>query len=532
MDRTKIVTLFLILISVHAAFAQEPAKPAAPVAPAPTTAAAPTAASKEITDNAAIDKEESPERPNARRIRRVLNLVLGVDHDEELKIPDVDLSYKGNVDLLDMKRIKNTDYFRMSPKLAKHGIITIHNKKTGQILVELRLDIRDDTIEKTMRELQSLLGDIEGVEYKVVNNVIILDGFALIPKDLIRIAQVIKTFGPDKVKSLVSLSPLSRKKIAEYISRDVNNPEVSITAVGDYLKLEGQVNSPDEKTRIIRLVSLYMPDMVVDNAPDTENIKIYGKKNSGKVEDLIIDLITVKKDEEKVEPPPKMVQIVAHFVEFSERYGKSFNFAFNPSLRAVGDAAQRQPTSSTVNDIANLIDRLIPKLNWAKSHGYARVLDTASVLTQDKKNAFITRTLKTTTLVPDQNGGSKPLDTEAKLNLNVTPIIKSERSGLVELPIHVNVSDVGSNQTISSEVQTTITVRDRQSAAFGGIIKKKTVNSYGNPNPTSAGPVITLNQAKEYDKNNSNFVVFVTPIIKASASSGVEQVKKKFRLKE
>lgn len=399
-------------------------------------------------------------------------------------------------------------------------------------MAELRIDIRGDDIEKTMRELQSLLGDIEGIEFKVVNNTILLDGYALLSKDLIRIAQVIKTFGPDKVKSLVSLSPLARKKIAEYISRDINNPEVNITAVGDFLKLEGQVNSVEEKNRIIRLVSLYMPDLVIDNSPDTENYKIVGKKTGGKVEELIIDLITVKKDEERVEPPPKMVQIVVHFVEFSERYGKSFNFAFNPSLRAVGDAAQRQPTSSTVNDIANLIDRLIPKLNWAKSHGYARILDTASVLTQDKKNGSINRIITTTLYIPDQNGGTKPDPKEAKVTLDVTPIIKSERSGLVELPIFVKISDVGSNQTISSDVKTTITVRDRQSAAFGGIIKKKTVNSYGNPKPTEAGPIITLNQAKEFDKNNSNFVVFVTPIIKASASAGVEQVKKKFRLKE
>lgn len=431
-----------------------------------------------------------------------------------------------------MKRIKDTDFFRINPKKNGDGIVTIHNKKTGQMLVELRIDIRNDSIEKTMRELQSLLGDIEGIEYKIVNGIIMLDGYALIPKDLIRIAQVIKTFGPDRVKSLVSLSPLARKKIAEYISRDVNNPEVNITAVGDYLKLEGQVNNVDEKNRIIRLVSLYMPDLVIDNAPDTENIKIVGRKSGGKVEDLIIDLITIKRDEEKVEPPPKMVQIVTHFVEFSERYGKSFNFAFNPSLRTISDASQRQPTSSTVNDIANLIDRLIPKLNWAKSHGYARILDTASVLAQDKKSGNINRTIETTTLVPDQNGGSKEITKAATVYLDVTPVIKSERSGLIELPISVSISDVGSNQKITSNVRTVITVRDRQSAAFGGIIKKKTVNSYGNPKPTEAGPIITLNQGKEYDKNTSNFVVFVTPIIKASASAGVDQVKKKFRLKE
>jgi pilus assembly protein CpaC len=44
--------------------------------------------------------------------------------------------------------------------------------------------------------------------------------------------------------------------------------------------------------------------------------------------------------------------------------------------------------------------------------------------------------------------------------------------------------------------------------------------------------VITLNHGKKYEKSNGNFVVFVTPIIKSSASTGVEQIKKKFRMKE
>jgi len=519
------------MFSKAMAQAPSPPPPAPATAPTPATTAPAASTGRKETD-IETTAEDSEEKPNGKRIRRVLNLVNGIDHDEELKLPNVELTFKGHTELVDMTRIKNSDFFRISPKKSGNGVITIKNKKTGQILVELRIDIREDSLEKTMRELQSLLGDIEGIEFKIVNNQILLDGYALIPKDLIRIAQVIKSMGGNNIKSLVTLSPLARKKIAEYIARDVNNPEVSITAVGDYLKLEGQVGSIDEKNRIIRLASLYMPDLVIDNAPDTENIKIIGKKTAGRVEDLIIDLITIKRDEEKVEPPPKMVQIVAHFVEFSERYGKSFNFAFNPSLRAVGDAAERQPTSSTVNDIANLIDRLIPKLNWAKSHGYARILDTASVLTQDKKKGVINRKITTTTILPDQNGGSKTLDRDATVKLDVTPIIKSERSGLVELPMLVQISDVGSNQTISSDVSTTITVRDRQSAAFGGIIKKKTVNSYGNPTPTAAGPIITLNQGKEYDKNTSNFVVFVTPIIKASASSGVDQVKKKFRLRE
>lgn len=88
----------------------------------------------------------------------------------------------------------------------------------------------------------------------------------------------------------------------------------------------------------------------------------------------------------------------------------------------------------------------------------------------------------------------------------------------------------GGSITSQTKVKTNITVRDRQSAAFGGVISKATNNDYGVPAKKDA--IFTLSAGKGYTKNSGNFVVFVTPIIKTSASAGVEQVKKKFRLKE
>ena len=98
--------------------------------------------------------------------------------------------------------------------------------------------------------------------------------------------------------------------------------------------------------------------------------------------------------------------------------------------------------------------------------------------------------------------------------------------------MNLNVSNTPGGGTISSDtkITTTITVRDRQSAAFGGLISKATNNDYGVP--ANKESIISLGAGKSYNKNGSNFVVFVTPLIKTSASAGVEQVKKKFRLKE
>ncbi len=515
----KLLGFFILFSSIHVS------------AQTPSAALSPGIASPSSGDGTpATNKEVGEEKPNGRRIRRQLNLIYGIEHDEEFLIPDREIMVKGagSSESLEIKRIKGTDYFRITPKKVGSGIATFTDKKTGQILVELRYDIRDGVIEKQMREIQSLLGDIEGLEFKIVNGRILLDGYVLLSRDLIRIANVVKQF--EGAKSLATLSPIARKKVVDYIARDVNNPEVSITAVGDYIKLEGMVNSKDEHNRIIRIVGLYMPDLVIDQGGDLDHLKIIGRKQGGKIDDFIIDLIAEKKDEEKTEPAPKMVQVVVHFVQFIESYAKNFLFVFAPSFTAGTSSA------GTLNDTYNLIDRLAPKLQWAKGHGYARVLDTASILTQDKKKGTYKNviTIIGTLTTPGANGGpatQQPNNIVATVSIDVTPNIKNERSGLIELPMGVSVDDSDTTKITSNTVQTTISVRDRQSAAFAGIIKKKSSNEFGG-SPDVKGAIVSFQSKKKYDKSSSNFVVFVTPIIKSSASAGVDQVKKKFRLRD
>ncbi|MCM2353631.1 MAG: type II and III secretion system protein [Pseudobdellovibrio sp.] len=483
--------------------------------------------------------------PNKRRIRRQLNLIAGVKHDEEISIPEIPLTYKGNVELLDIQRIKGTDTFRMfaTKPDAANGIITIHNKKTGQVLVELRVDIRPQSIEKTLRELQALLADIEGIEYKIVNNRIVLDGFVLLPKDLKRIGQVIGQFkegGTQIVSSLVSLSPIAKKKIVEYIARDINNPEITVSSIGDFIKLEGYVNSIEEKNRINDIVLLYLPDIVTERGQENLlNLQMSDRKAQTDINNYVINLIQVRRAEEKTEPPPKMIQVVMHVVEYAERYMKSFNFTFSPSLRGLGEAQTQGQANApgSISELAAVVDNLLPKLNWARTHGYIRLLDTASILTQDKtEESGLSRTFNvnngTTSTTNPQSANAQTFT----LSLSVLkPQIKSERSELVQMGLKVKtVAAPGGQQGLmfsaDTNVATMVSVRSRQSAAIAGIISKKSENQFGGP--TGAGAVITLNHGKGFTKNSSNYVLFITPIIKSSASAGVEQVKKKFRFKD
>jgi pilus assembly protein CpaC len=534
--------LFVFLMVVGFANAQTPSTPNPP--------------SNIGTPNQEVEEDQGNElkiliaEPNKKRIRRHLSLIAGIKHDEEILIPDIPLNIKGTIDALEIRRIKGTDIFRIFPLKPGSGVTTIHNKKTGQILAEIRFDIRNQSIERTLREIKALLADIEGIEYKIVNGRIVLDGFVLLPKDLKRITQVIGQFQDysqlsdppiPPIGNLVSLSPIAKKKIVEYIAREINNPEITVTSVGDFIKLEGFVNSKAERDRIGDIAVLYLPDIVTDRVDNglSRSAEVKDRKGSANINDYIINLIQIREAEQKVEPAPKMIQIVIHVVEYAERYLKSFDFQFSPSLTGLGEAQSQGQASApgSISELASIVDNLLPKLNWARTHGYARLLDTASLLVQDKSDASLVRSInvsngKTSVAPQGGQGGGGDVQTYT-LSFGVTkPTIKADRSELVEMAINVN-STAGNGQFAfgpSTTVNTKVSVRSRQSAALAGIISKKTDNQFGGP--TGAGSIITLNHGKRFTKASNNYVLFVTPIIKSSASAGVEQVKKKFRFKD
>lgn len=483
--------------------------------------------------------------PNKKRIRRSLSLIKGVKVDEEILIPSLPLKVLPiGQDLISIVRIKNSDIFRIEPLKAGSGIVTLHNKKTGQIYSELHIDVRESYVDKAIRELKALMSDIEGLEYKVLNGGVLIDGYVMLPQDLFRVSNVVFTYagstgeistptGSFKVSSLVVLSPIARKRIIEYISREVNNPEVTVTSIGDYIKLEGSVNSEDEKKRIADLVAIYLPTYITEeNLGGIKNVKIMPRKPGNNAADFILNLITVRKQEDKEDPPPKMIQVVFHFVEFSERYLKSFKFDFSPVVSTGAamqlNASQQSGGQNSIDSIAGLVSNLLPKISWAKTHGFLRVLDTASILTQDDKEGKLERGASATSA--PATAGAPGSSASATTNIVVTPKISQPRAGLISLVLSVSNTPGGGSINSTTKVTTNITVRDRQSAAFGGIISKATNNDYGVPADKNA--LFTLNASKSYTKNSGNFVVFVTPIIKTSASAGVEQIKKKFRLKE
>lgn len=457
-----------------------------------------------------------------------INLTYGIEEDKKLpslpKMIRYDGSYKGFVKIEFNKKL---NLFRFKPIREGFGTLVIYDKKNNKKVVEYRISVRKNTLDKVVIELKGMLSDIDGIAIKIINNKVVIDGQVLTPKDLMRIKNVIRQFG-DKVDSIVSVNPMAYSKICQFIMSDINNPEIECRARHEKIILQGQVGSESEKIQAEIIAKIYMPPVYVDPSCSDGSIKCPKPLNDG-----VINMISVK--EGAPAPPKKLVQLNIHYVELKKDYSKSFRFEWAPKIsdETGVKAATGDTGGGVITSLTAVVSNLLPKLNSAKTHGHARVLESTSFMVRDGEKGSISQTIDEPYAVIGQNGNQGTAFTPTGLKASITPIISGDKSGTVEMRLEFQVSQkvgvVAGNPVVSkNELNTVIAVRDRQSAAVGGLIKNSTDTNY-NRDPATAALFNAL-AAKGTARNQNQFVVFVTPKIITSASADSEKIKAKFKM--
>ncbi len=418
---------------------------------------------------------------------------------------------------------------RFTPTREGTSSLVIKEKGTGKILQRLTLDIKKTDLQRVAKEIQSLLTTIEGITIRILNNKVVVDGQILLPSDMKRIHSVVKQYG-NLATSLVVLSPIAQNKIAEFIEKKISNPEIRCNAINGKFILEGFASEQAEKDKAEIIAKMYIPDVIVDEA-------VADKKVLERKVDMVINLINLRPAPQP--EPAKLIQLVVHYVELEKDYSNGFRFQWTPDIgdgSAVQFSTGGSSTGGVGTTISGTVSNLIPKLNWAKEHGFARVLQSSSLIVQDGKAGILNSLERLPYQVVNAQGQPSTNFEETGLKTNITPEVMGQRSDSVRLTLNFAVKSLVSYTstgptTTSREIQTTIHVKSGASAAVGGLISSDTGTNYNKlPANASTNPIFSLYASKDFRNNQSQFVVFITPIIKSSASTGSDKIKQKFRL--
>lgn len=480
--------------------------------------------------------EPSKEDLEANRVdpkrQKTLSLYIGIEHQEKLPFLPPGAKFKGDYKKV-AKLSLDSDRGILLFQATQEGFatLTVYDRENNR-LYDFSLDVKKSNLTKVVREMRALLADIEGITVKIINNRVVVDGQVLLPRDLSRILSVIAQYGETQASSLVTLSPVAQRKIAQLIVNHINNPEITVNPINDKFILEGTVGDALEKARALQIAQMYVPDMIKE-AGEKEGTIIKVKK------EFVLDLIRVRDAPPK--EPAKIIQIVVHFVELSKSYTKGFRFQFTPEISdgsGISLSSSSGASGGIVSSITAVISNLLPKLNWAKEHGHARILESTTILVTDGSEGTISNETEIpfTVFSPQTNNASS---SKAKIGINakIGAKINNPRSDAIEMAMNFGMSqlvDMSSAGPIvsTSLVNTKVTVRSGQSAAIGGLILNSANTAYNKLPQSVENPLISLYASKQFTRKQSQFVVFVTPVIKVSASQGSEKIKAKFKLRD
>ncbi len=470
-------------------------------------------------------------------IKKTVEIIIGISYTEMLDfVPSTQLI------------VGDTSKISYIP-IPQKKRITFNGLKTGQTSVqimdtagnikrEILFTITENSKSKLLQKLRAYLGDIEGIEIGIKGGRVYVGGQIVVPGDIGRIVVVLNEFDNDIIR-LVELSPHTQQVIAKKMEEEIHKNhmnQVQVRVVNKAFWLEGVVNSKAEKERAFRIANAYMPDKIESLASRTNSVaQVQGRE-------WIQDFISIS-SKKPPQPVPKMIKITAQFVELTKDYMRTFGFKWSPTLSTGGSIEFGKTTKDGVTTrgtgtLSGVISNLFPKLASAKNAGHARVIQQGVVLAQNGVQATISKG-STKRYTAGTGEFTKDGVAEAGFNVKVVPTIMQNENIQLRTGIEVS-SNVGEPpETLKNTISTTVVVKSKESAVIGGVVINKSSTAYDkdppfgksqvDPDNPDASTLFSFLRSKSYLSSKSQFVIFITPEIVESASTGTEAVKRKFR---
>lgn len=422
----------------------------------------------------------------------------------------------------------------------------VSKEKTGALLKVHNIFVTAENLMATVQELKSLIGNIEGIQIRVVGDRVVLDGKVVIPSDLNRIQAAIANY--NNVVNLVDVSPRTLELLASKMEETIaggpdRRSDIRVRVVNGVFFLEGWVDKNSERLAAMEICRSMVPMRYVFPGPAQTPIE---KREC-------INLMKVRAGSPSAPDPVMSVRV--DFVTLDRSYLKNFSFNWNPGISdGVGEDVSKIQYSSDVGRFLTTftatLSNLFPKLKTASDHGYGRILKTATLLVKDgsggaptpaKLNEKIVIPFRTESV--DANGVRQFGFGQSNVVTSIS--IQAQSAGGQDNKVNLSIDaktteitgrpfgDTGPPITSENSVNTSLVVSSGESAALGGLISdRRSVSFSRTPTSSSDFSVVNFNRTQNFSDGKSQFVIFVTPQRLRSTGEGTDTLKRKFRLRK
>lgn len=469
-----------------------------------------------------------------------VNIAVGID-----KIIEVDFEFDSDISIGD------SSLFKIKPDIAKRKI-TLIGAKSGVTSLTLKDKNKEERVRyivtvstneksKTVTEIRELLSDVEGIEVGIKGGKVYVGGYIVVPSDIGKASTVLSKY-PDVLR-LIEMHPQTQRIIARKMTEELarfNFKNASVRVVNNAYWVEGVVGSEAEKLLVQEIVQAYLPEKIESLSANSE------RSVSANNSDILILLSINSEKKNTPQPLPKQIKVSTQFVELSKDYNKVFGFKWAPLLSdggaqiQIGKRTDGSVSTNSSNGFSAVLSNLFPKMQSLKNAGYARIIQSGTVITEDKLPGNIIKNTRIP-IVLGSNDAARVVETNVSFNFKVTPEVKEGDKVRLDLKIDVSIpSGQGTDGTpisTSNSIATIVTVDSGQSAAIGGIVQTQDLTSYDKNDPAaiddSQASSVFFNMLRSKSKSitKNQYVVFVTPEVIESASEGTSEIRRKFKRK-
>ena len=441
------------------------------------------------------------------------------------------------------------------------GNLEIFDKR-GKKRMEILIYISSPEKSRYVSSIRKMLKEVEGVEVGISGDDITIDGELFRQQDKERIERIVDKMSTSiKIINLTRYSPLFMRAMAKKIEKEINDPQIHIKSLKDKFMIKGKIQytatgksdaaslrkdqealqiAQQKRQRYYDIATAYLGDGNYTGAK---------KDGSSGVQTIVPAVEIIKKTESQ--EIDKLVRIQFDFVELAKTYLKKFGFSWTPGITSpdrnaaaqkefggIGDMSQVSytPEKGLTSIITGTIRNLFPKLHNAKQFGHARTLESSQVITKNKTQVTF-NSGKKVILVEKGDRGDTTRIVDFGLNSTYTPEIIQDNSA-ISLDINITYQSLPPGGLISAgsnipshTIRSTMIIESGQSAAIGGMISNLSWKMYDKIPRGLEDSLFGIYHSKDFVRNKSQMVMFITPTIVDNAASGTKELKRKFRVK-
>jgi pilus assembly protein CpaC len=484
-----------------------------------------------LSCNLLAQDEAGRDEASKDEVLKEIDVVLGLEKIIKLDFVPNTVVKLGNENLVSYQIVPSKKEINLTGQKPGETTLTLRDT-AGDIRARYLIKVTASDQSKVVLQLKELLSDVEGLVIGIKGDYVYVGGQIVVPGDIGRTVVILDKY-PDVLR-LVELAPQTQIIIARKMQEEIQKngyKDVTTRVVNGSFWIEGVVSAQSDIDRVEQIVTAYLPDQIQNLARRTEAVQSIKKKP--------YEILLTFNSKPKQEPIPKLFKLTAQFVELTKGYDRLFSFTWTPTIGGnggeigIGKSNSGGVTTSSSGALAATISNLFPKLTSAKNAGHARIVESGVVVVKEN----VAGVIKKTTTIPFQIGTGENAKTGtavAGFDMNITPTMLQEEKINLKITIHVSSNSKDNPpQTLDNTVDTQIIVKSQESAVIGGVVTNNTQTDFdrnGAPQTIEGGsPLFSFVKSKSYSTSRTQFVMFVTPEVIDSASTGASEIERKFR---